>query len=122
MQRLGGLYQHRPAGGIPDAQDNHQRHQQPRHEYGHCKTSAPEGHTLYVYQFSHTDVEGNEHGRHGGQRQQQQSFCDEPTEHAAARAAKRHAQGYLRTAVLRAEPEGADDPQEDVKQQETDDT
>ena len=121
MQRLGGLNLHGAAGGIAYAHDNHQRHQQPREHQGEHEARRVEGQSADVHQFGHANVQGNNRGGHGGQREQQQAFGYQSHEDAPPRAAHRHAERHLLTAVLRAEPEGADHAQEDVQQQEAQD-
>lgn len=119
MQCFCRVYFHRSISRIPDSGNNHQRHKQPCQGKSRQEASGIERHLAHIHQFGITDIESDDSRRYGRQRKQQHPFVHETGENLPARTAQRHPQRNLFTALLRTEPECADNTQKDIQQQET---
>ena len=108
MQCFCRVYFHRSISRIPDSGNNHQRHKQPCQGKSRQEASGIERHLAHIHQFGITDVESDDSRRYGRQRKQQHPFVHETGENPPARTAQRQPQRNLFTALLRTEPERAD--------------
>ena len=119
MQRLRRLHPHRPAGRIPDADDNHQAGE----DEGGARTqqqAVPLQRRAVAprVQLGLGQVEVDKQRGHGDDEQQKQPLAEQAGEHGAVRRPVHLVQGNLAPPLLRAEPEGAQQAEEDVEQEE----
>lgn len=107
--------------GIGYPEEDSQGKHQPRYQNVGKEAREALGHDLCRDDIPPEQVGTDQYRRDSRQRQQDKSFEEAKPENPAARGAKRHSQPEFGAAPAYPKPEGADDGQENVHQEETTD-